>query len=53
MIVFACVQGVGHEHGVINRCDIDAVALEHLGVVFHVLPDFHYGRIFEQWLDQG
>ncbi len=53
MIMLTCVERVGHEHSVINRCDIDAVALEHFGVVFHVLPDLHDGRIFEQWLDQG
>ena len=50
--VQTCVHRIRQQHGVINRCDINAIARQNLGVVFHVLADFHHSRVFQQRFQQ-
>ena len=51
--MLACVHGVRHQHGVVDRGNGDAKACEDLGVVFHVLADFQNGIVFQQRFQQG
>ena len=53
VIVQAREHGVRHQHGVVDRGDVDAETGEDLGVVFHVLADLHHGRVFKQGLQKG
>ncbi len=40
VIVQARVQGIGQQHGVINRGNIHTDTGENLGVILHILADF-------------
>ena len=50
VIVQARMHGIGHQHCVIKRGYINAVAGEYLGVVLHVLTDLQNGFIFQNRL---
>ncbi len=50
MVMLACVQGIGHQHSVIDRGYINAIAMEDLGVIFHVLADLQHRGILEHRL---
>ena len=45
--VQARVHSVGHQHRVVDRGHIYALTRENLGVIFHILPDFQNGRVFQ------
>ncbi len=53
MAVQTAFQDVGEQHGVVERRDIDAVAMQHRQVVFQVLPDLEDTRVFQQRLQRG
>ena len=52
MAVQAALEHVGQHHGVIDRPQGDAVARQHLGVVFDVVPDLEHGLVLEQGLEK-
>ena len=52
MAVHAAFEHVGQHHGVIDRADGDAMARQHLGVVFDVVPDLEHGLVLEQGLEK-
>ncbi len=49
----AGIEHIGHQHGVVVRCDLDAVARQHLPVEFQVLPDLEDAAILQQRLERG
>ena len=52
VVMFAGMERVGHQHGVVDRRDVDAVAGKDLGVVFHVLADLEDRGILEHRFQQ-
>ena len=46
-------QHVGHQHRVVDRGDGDAVALQHLDVIFEVLAHLEDRRVLEERLQHG
>ena len=49
----AGVEHIGHQHGVVERRDLDAVARQHLHVILQVLPDLEDALVLEQRLEDG
>ena len=49
----ASILGIGHQHRVVDRGDVHAIARQNLGVVFHVLADFQDGRILKHRFQRG
>ena len=45
--MFASVQRIGHQHGVIKGGHGDADLGKNLGVIFHVLPDLEDAWILQ------
>ena len=50
MAVLAAVEHEGEQHRVVDRADLDAVALQHGDVVLDVLADLQHARVLEQRL---
>ena len=48
----AGIERVGHQHGVVERRDLDAVLGEHVEIVLDVLPDLEDRRVLQQRLQQ-
>ena len=51
-LLCAGVEHVGHQHGVVERRDLDAVARKHQPVELQVLPDLEHAGIFQQRLQR-
>ena len=45
------VEHIGHQHGVVERVDLDAAPGKNLPVVFHVLADLEDAGVFQHLLD--
>ena len=45
------IQGIGEQHGVVERRERDAVPVQHQAIEFQVLPDLEHRGIFEQRLE--
>ena len=50
MAVLAGVERVGHQHRIVERGDLDAVARKHEIVEFEILADLQHRRVFQQRL---
>ena len=49
----AGIEHIGHQHGVVDRRDLDAVAGQHQPVEFQVLPDLEDAAILQQRLEHA
>ena len=44
----ARLKHVGHQHGVVDGFDVNAVTRQHLDIVLEVLADLEDARVFKQ-----
>ena len=44
----ARMKRIGNQHRIVDGRDIDPVTRQHLGIIFHVLPDFQNRSILQQ-----
>ena len=46
-----CGKGIGHQHRVLNRVNLNLALPKNLQIKFCILQNFHNGCILQKWLE--